>query len=180
MEDLIKEEAKQEIVEENKATTSEEKPIKTFTQEEVDKLLAETKKNAIAEGMRKASKQQQTQSNDELENLKNSLIEKETLIAEKDNQMEELNKELTAIKQVRKMDDLGIDKKYQEDVIALIKGKGLEINEETISEIAENHPEWKIDADFGVGFMGQTKPQANPYDEAKAREEKEIKDKFQL
>ena len=180
MEELIKEEAKQEIVEENKTTTSEEKPVKTFTQEEVDKLLAETKKNAIAEGMRKASKQQQTQSNDELENLKNSLNEKETLIAEKDNQMEELNKELTAIKQVRKMDDLGIDKKYQEDVIALIKGKGLEINEETITEVANKHLEWKVDADFGVGQMGQTKPQANPYDEAKAREEKEIKEKFQL
>ena len=38
----------------------------------------------------------------------------------------------------------------------------------------------KINEDFGVEFMGQTKPQANPYDEAKAREEKEIKDKFQL
>ena len=180
MEELIKEEAKQEIVEENKTTTNEEKPVKTFTQEEVDKLLAETKKNAIAEGMRKASKQQQTQSNDELENLKNSLNEKETLIAEKDNQMEELNKELTAIKQVRKMDDLGIDKKYQEDVIALIKGKGLEINEETITDVANKHLEWKVNDGLGVEVMGQTKPQANPYDEAKAREEKEIKDKFQL
>ena len=176
MEELIKEEAKQEDVKVDVETTNEEKQPKLYTEEQV----AEIKKNAIAEGMRKASKQKETESNDELENLKNSLNEKETLIAEKDNQMEELNKELTAIKQVRKMDDLGIDKKYQEDVIALIKGKGLEINEETISEIAEKHPEWKIDADFGVGFMGQTKPQANPYDEAKAREEKEIKDKFQL
>ena len=172
----IKNEVMEEQVQENKTTTNEEKPVKTYTEEEVKEI----KKNAIMEGMRKAKKETETQSNDELENLKNSLTEKETLIAEKDNQMEELNKELTAIKQVRKMDDLGIDKKYQEDVIALIKGKGLEINEETISEIAENHPEWKIDADFGVGFMGQTKPQANPYDEAKAREEKEIKDKFQL
>ena len=176
MEELIKEEAKQEEVQENKTTTNEEKPVKTYTEEEVKEI----KKNAIMEGMRKAKKETETQSNDELENLKNSLTEKETLIAEKDNQMEELNKELTAIKQVRKMDDLGIDKKYQEDVIALIKGKGLEINEETITDIAENHPEWKVDADFGVGFMGQTQPQANPYDEAKAREEKEIKDKFQL
>lgn len=172
----IKNEVMEEQVQENKTTTNEEKPVKTYTEEEVKEI----KKNAIMEGMRKAKKETETQSNDELENLKNSLNEKETLIAEKDNQMEELNKELTAIKQVRKMDDLGIDKKYQEDVIALIKGKGLEINEETISEIAEKHPEWKVDADFGVGFMGQTKPQANPYDEAKAREEKEIKDKFQL
>lgn len=172
----IKNEVMEEQVQENKTTTNEEKPVKTYTEEEVKEI----KKNAIMEGMRKAKKETETQSNDELENLKNSLTEKETLIAEKDNQMDELQQELTAYKNINKMNDLGIDKKYQEDVIALIKGKGLEINEETISEIAEKHPEWKIDADFGIGQMGQTKPQANPYDEAKAREEKEIKDKFQL
>lgn len=176
MEELIKEEAKQEEVQENKTTTNEEKPVKTYTEEEVLQI----KKNAIAEGMRKASKQNENNANNELETLKNSLSEKDTLIAEKQNQMDELQQELTAYKNINKMNDLGIDKKYQEDVIALIKGKGLEINEETISEIAENHPEWKINEDFGVEFMGQTKPQANPYDEAKAREEKEIKEKFQL
>jgi len=176
MEELIKEEAKQEEVKVNEPLQNEEKPVKTYTEEEV----AEIKKNAIAEGMRKASKKQETQSNEELENLKTSLSEKDTLIAEKQQQMDELNQELTAIKQVKKMDDLGIDRKYQEDVIALIKGKGLEVSEETISEIAENHPEWKIDAEIGVEFMGQTKPQANPYDEAKAREEKEIKKAFRL
>jgi len=176
MEELIKEEAKQEEVKVNEPLQNEEKPVKTYTEEEV----AEIKKNAIAEGMRKASKKQETQSNEELETLKTSLSEKESLIAEKQQQMDELNQELTAIKQVKKMDDLGIDRKYQEDVIALIKGKGLEVSEETISEIAENHPEWKIDAEIGVEFMGQTKPQANPYDEAKAREEKEIREKFRL
>ena len=178
MEELIKEEAKQEekVEQVDVETKNEEKQPKLFTEEEV----AEIKKNAIAEGMRKASKKQETQSNEELENLKSSLNEKESLIAEKQQQMDELNQELTAIKQVKKMDDLGIDRKYQEDVIALIKGKGLEVSEETISEIAENHPEWKIDAEIGVEFMGQTKPQANPYDEAKAREEKEIKKAFRL
>ena len=176
MEELIKEEAKQEEVQENKTTTNEEKPVKTYTEEEVLQI----KKNAIAEGMRKASKQTETNANNELETLKSSLSEKETLIAEKQNQMDELQQELTAYKNINKMNDLGIDKKYQEDVIALIKGNGLEINEETISQIAEKHPEWKINEDFGVEFMGQTKPQANPYDEAKAKEEEEIKKKFQF
>ena len=176
MEELIKEEAKQEEVQENKTTTNEEKPVKTYTEEEVLQI----KKNAIAEGMRKASKQNETNANNELETLKNSLSEKETLIAEKQNQMDELQQELTAYKNINKMNDLGIDKKYQEDVIALIKGNGLEINEETISQIAEKHPEWKINEDFGVEFMGQTKPQANPYDEAKAKEEEGIKKKFQF
>ena len=181
MEDVkeIKEEAIEEKVEE-KPTTNEEKATKTYTEEEVKQLLAETKKNAIAEGMRKASKNQENQNNEELEKLNASLSEKETLLAEKDNKMNELNAELTAIKQVKKMDDLGIDRKYQEDVIALIKGKGLEVSEETISEIAENHPEWKVDAEIGIGQLGQTRPQSNPYDEAQAREQKEIKEKFRL
>ena len=176
MEELKQEQMQEQQSVEEKPTTNEEKATRTYTQEEVNEI----KKNAIAEGMRKASKQNETNANNELETLKNSLSEKETLIAEKQNQMDELQQELTAYKNINKMNDLGIDKKYQEDVIALIKGKGLEINEETISEIAEKHPEWKINEDFGVEFMGQTKPQANPYDEAKAREEKEIKDKFQL
>ena len=177
MEELIKEEAKAvEEVKDNKPLQNEEKPVKTYTEEEVLQI----KKNAIAEGMRKASKQNETNANNELETLKNSLSEKDNLIAEKQNQMDQLNQELTAIKQVKKMDDLGIDKKYQEDVIALIKGRGEEVSEETISEIAEKHPEWKVDAEIGIEFMGQTKPQANPYDEAKAKEEEEIKKKFQF
>ena len=176
MEELKQEQMQEQQSVEEKPTTNEEKATRTYTQEEVNEI----KKNAIAEGMRKASKQNETNANNELETLKNSLSEKETLIAEKQNQMDELQQELTAYKNINKMNDLGIDKKYQEDVIALIKGKGLEINEETISEIAEKHPEWKINEDFGVEFMGQTKPQANPYDEAKAKEEEEIKKKFQF
>ena len=35
MEEIIKEEAKQEEVQENKTTTNEEKPVKTYTEEEV-------------------------------------------------------------------------------------------------------------------------------------------------
>ena len=177
MEDVkeIKQEAvEEEVVEEKQATTSEEKPVKTYTQEEVEQI----KKNAIAEGMRKASKNQETSKNEELEKLNASLSEKDNLLAEKETQMNELNAELTAIKQVNKMNDLGIDKKYQEDVIALIKGKGLEVSEETITEVCENHPEWKIDKELGVGAMGQTRPQNNPYEEAEAKKQKEIRDMF--
>ena len=176
MEDLIKEEAKQEDVKVDVETTNEEKQPKLYTEEQV----AEIKKNAIAEGMRKASKNQANQNNEELEKLNASLSEKDSLIAEREKQLEESQKELTAIKQVKKMDDLGIDRKYQEDVIALIKGRGEEVNEETISLIAEKHPEWKVDAEIGIGQLGQTRPQANPYDEAQAQEQKEIKEKFRL
>ena len=176
MEELIKEEAKQEEVQENKTTTSEEKPVKTYTEEEVLQI----KKNAIAEGMRKASKQNENNANNELETLKNSLSEKETLIAEKDSKMEELNQQITAFKNAKLMDDLGVDKTYQEIVFKLIQDSGEEVNETTISEIMEKYPKFKADNEIGVEFMGQTKPQANPYDEAKAKEEEEIKKKFQF
>lgn len=181
MEDVkeIKEEAIEEKVEE-KPTTNEEKATKTYTEEEVKQLLAETKKNAIAEGMRKASKNQETSNNEELEKLNASLSEKDILLAEKDNKLNEINAELTAIKQVNKMNDLGIDKKYHEDIFALIKGKGLEVNEETIVEIAEAHPEWKVEQELGVGTMGQTKLSSNPYEEAEAKKQKEIRELFRL
>ena len=48
----IKNEVMEEQVQENKTTTNEEKPVKTYTEEEVKEI----KKNAIMEGMRKAKK----------------------------------------------------------------------------------------------------------------------------
>ena len=180
MEDLIKEEAKQEetteIVKENEPLQNEEKPVKTYTQEQVDEI----KKNAIAEGMRKASKNQATQNNEELEKLNASLTEKDNLIAEKDKALEESQRELTAIKQVNKMNDLGIDKKYHEDIFALLKGKGMEVNEENIVEMCNLHPEWKVEQEIGVGSIGQTKQNTNPYEEEASRKEKEINEMFRL
>jgi len=167
--ETIVEEKKEEKVEENKATTNEEKPVKTYTQEEVEQI----KKNAIAEGMRKASKQAESQTNEELDKLKASYSESQS-------KLEDTQKELTAIKQVNKMNELGIDKNYQEDVIALIKGKGLEVNEETIADICGKHPEWKADKQLGVGSMGQTRQNNNAVEEAEARKQKNIKELFRL
>lgn len=164
----------------NDGTTNEENQSKTYTEEEVKALLAETKKNAIAEGMRKASKNQEASNNEELEKLNASLSEKDNLLTEKDTKLNELNAELTAIKQVNKMNDLGIDKKYHEDIFALLKGKNMEITEENITEIAEAHPEWKVDADFGIGSMGVVRHDNDAYAEAQLKEQEEIKKKFQL
>ena len=85
MEDVKQTETMEEKVEE-KPTTNEEKATKTYTEEEVKQLLAETKKNAIAEGMRKASKNQEASNNEELEKLNASLSEKDNLLAEKETQ----------------------------------------------------------------------------------------------
>ena len=177
MEELKQEQMQeqQESVEE-KPTTNEEKATRTYTQEEVNEI----KKNAIAEGMRKASKQQASQNNDELDKLNASLSEKDNLIAEREKQLEESQKELTAIKQVNKMNDLGIDKKYHEDIFALIKGKGLEATEENIAEIAEAHPEWKVDSDMGVGSIGVVNKENDAYMEAQLKEQEEINKKFEF
>lgn len=179
MEDVKQTETMEEKVEE-KPTTNEEKATKTYTEEEVKQLLAETKKNAIAEGMRKASKNQENSNNEELEKLNASLTEKDNLIAEKDKALEESQKELTAIKQVNKMNDLGIDKKYHEDIFALLKGKGMEVNEENIVEMCNLHPEWKVEQEIGIGSIGQTKQNTNPYEEEASRKEKEINEMFRL
>ena len=176
MEDVIKEEAKQEDEKVDVETKNEEKQPKLYTEEE----MKEIKKNAIAEGMRKASKNQETQNNEELEKLNASLSEKDNLLAERENKMNELNAELTAIKQVNKMNELGIDKKYHEDIFALLKGKDMEINEENITEIAEAHPEWKVDAELGVGNIGVVRKENDAYAEAQIKEQEEIKKKFQL
>ena len=176
MEELKQEQMQEQQSVEEKPTTNEEKATRTYTQEEVNEI----KKNAIAEGMRKASKQQANQNNDELEKLNASLSEKDNLIAEREKQLEESQKELTAIKQVNKMSELGIDKKYQQDVIALIKGRGEEVNEESIVAMCEAHPEWKVEIETGINSIGQTRQTTDPYEEARAKKEKEINDLFRL
>ena len=76
MEELKQEQMQEQQSVEEKPTTKEEKATRTYTQEEVNEI----KKNAIAEGMRKASKQQATQNSEELDKLNASLTEKETFM----------------------------------------------------------------------------------------------------
>ena len=56
----------------------------------------------------------------------------------------------------------------------------IEDSEETISEVAENHPEWKIDSEIGVGQIGQTRQSVDPYAEARAKKEQEANDLFRI
>ena len=54
-----------------------------------------------------------------------------------------LRKELTEMKALNVCKDEEIKKEYQADVIALLKGKGLELTEENIKAEITKHPEWK-------------------------------------
>ena len=164
----IKEVIEEEKKVEEKPTTNEEKATKTYTEDEVKELIAQTKKNAIAEGYRKASEKKEQGQNDELSKLQESYSQKE-------NEINELKGQVEAFKQVQKMDELGVDKKYQQDLLALLKGKGLEINEETITELAENHPEWKKqEENQGITSIGQTR---NVDDETKRKIEQYEEDR---
>lgn len=56
--------------------------------------------------------------------------------------------------------DLDVKKEFREDVIDIVKGKGLEINEENVKAILAKHPEWVLKADesgspvVGIGKVG--------------------------
>ena len=43
--------------------------------------------------------------------------------------------------------DLDVKKEFREDVIDIVKGKGLEITEENVKAILSKHPEWVLNAD---------------------------------
>jgi hypothetical protein len=65
-------------------------------------------------------------------------------IANIKSELELLKGEKLALKQ-------GIKPDYTEDAVALLKGKGLEINEANMKSIIEKHPEWKLSSDPNEG-----------------------------
>ena len=151
MEDLKKTDA---IVNDGKqdGTTNEENQSKTYTQEEFDKALKEkldeARKNGFAEGQRKASKNV----NEGLKNENQDLM----------NRLANLENELLMQKHFAKLGELNVKEANKQDVLDILRGRGLEINEENISKIVNSHPEWIIPKEKnGVVEMGQTKPQSD-------------------
>lgn len=132
---------------ENKETNEPKEEIKDVKEEMITMSKAEFEQrlnNKFIEGQRKATK-----ANDG---------ELKTQLEQANAQNQSLINELNSLKNVLKMDELAIDKDKQEDLIAILKGKGLEINEATIMEEALRHPEWKKKAETsGITLLGQTK-----------------------
>lgn len=63
--------------------------------------------------------------------------------------------------------DLDVKKEFREDVIDIVKGKGLEINEENVKAILSKHPEWVLKADESgspVVEIGKTGGKGQPED----------------
>ena len=145
MEEIKKTDANQDV--ENGGTTNEENQPKTYTQEEFDKALKEkleeARKNGFAEGQRKASKNVN-------EGLKTENQELASRIANLEN-------ELAMQKHFQTLTNLNVIESKKSDVLDLVRGKGLEINEENITNIVKDHPEWITPKQSkGVVEMGQT------------------------
>lgn len=71
--------------------------------------------------------------------------------------------------------DLDVKKDCKDDLIAIVKGKGLELTEDNIKSVLEKHPEWKVNSNDDRGrslFIGKTggkdKP-AEPNEKDEAR-----------
>lgn len=154
MEDLKKTDANEKV--ENGGTTNEENQPKTYTEEEFNKAveeqvkakLDEARKNGFAEGQRKASKNVNEGLKTENQDLMNRLAT--------------LENELLMQKHFAKLSALNVKENNKQDVLDLLRGRGLEINEENISKIVEAHPEWITPKEQkGIVEMGQTKPQSD-------------------
>lgn len=127
-------------------TKNAENQPKLYTQEEFDKALKEkldeARKNGFAEGQRKASKNVN-------EGLK---TENQELIT----RLNQIESELAMQKHFQKLNELNVIEAKKSDVLDLLRGKGLEINEENISKIVAEHPEWQTPKEKkGIVEMGQ-------------------------
>lgn len=93
----------------------------------------------FAEGARKAQTSGLTNKTQEEknENKEQKNGENQDDFAKLKYEVELLRGEKLAIKQ-------GVKPEYAEDAVALLKGKGLEVNEENMKSIIDKHPEWKL------------------------------------
>ena len=154
-----KQDQMQEVKEDVKVdveTTNEEKQPKLYTQEEFDKALKEkldeARKNGFAEGQRKASK-----------NVNEGLKTENQELLTRLNQIES---ELAMQKHFQKLNELNVIEAKKGDVLDLVRGRGLEINEENISKVVEEHPEWIIPKEKkGIVEMGQSADTTKENDE---------------
>ena len=140
--------AESAVVEDIKESDEVKEDIKEEPKEEIISLtkseFEQRLNNKFIEGQRKANK--------------SGSDEYKAQLDQANARIKELEQELTAHKNILKMDELAIEKDKQEDLLAIIKGKGLELNEATISEEASKHPEWKKKAETsGISQLGQTK-----------------------
>lgn len=153
--------------EENGSSSSEE--TITLKKSEYEEML----KNKFIEGVRKAQQ-------GKLDDKKDDTNENKNKVNNTDNDILSIKQELELLKAEKIAGKLGIKPDYQEDLVALVRGKGLELTEENLKKEVEKHKEWLLSNDGstgGVKKLGSTDGETNP---PVPNEEEQAKKLFRL
>lgn len=153
---------------EGNGSSSGEETI-TLKKSEYEEML----KNKFAEGVRKAQQ-------GKLDDKKDDTNENKNKVNNTDNDILSIKQELELLKAEKIAGKLGIKPDYQEDLVALVRGKGLELTEENLKKEAEKHKEWLLSNDGstgGVKKLGSTDGETNP---PVPNEEEQAKKLFRL
>lgn len=85
-----------------------------------------------------------------------------------DDEIVEIKKELANYKALNLASDFNIKPEFKDDFVAILKGKGLEINQENAKALADKHPEWK-NTSANSGFkIGSDGGDTNPTEKSEA------------
>ena len=124
----------------------------TMTKAELEAKLTQK----YAEGARKA--QEGKLNNPSLEQKPstepNKIVNGQADAPDLSKEINAIKSELTTYKAMNFATDNNIKPEYKEDLVAIIKGKGLEPTAENVKKEADKHPEWKYTADG----KGEVKP----------------------
>lgn len=127
--------------------------------------------NKVYEELRKANNriQELEKENEELKKSVEKVAELEAEISNLKASNGDMSNQIKATHNNALLEELGIDTKYSEDIVALIIGKGEEVNDETITKYAQEHNEWKksVVETQGVRELGATKNSAETSDREK-------------
>ena len=141
------EEHESPIVEENGAY---ETSIKTFTQDDVDKLVGDTRVKTREKTFRYIYDRYGVKDEEELDALISNAqrydTQKEMYEADKnawETEKSESDKKLSEMSETIALMQSGIDSNRYEDAKLILKGKGLEVNLDNINNELASHPEWK-------------------------------------
>ena len=139
--------AQPDLVEENGAI---ETSIKTFTQDDVDKLVGDTRVKTREKTFRYIYDRYGVKNEDELDSLVANAqrydTQKEMYDTEKANwesERSDTDKRLSEMSEQIALMQSQIDPERYEDAKLILKGKGLEVSLENIEAELATHPEWK-------------------------------------
>lgn len=144
----------------------------TLTKEELETKLNQK----FAEGARKA--QEGKLENGKIEDPKQTIEPTKTQepVASTNNDIEDIKGELASLRAEKIALKLGVNPSFTEDLVALCRGKGLELIEENMKKEVEKHSEWLLqnsgESGSGIKPLGatggsQTKDKASEKDEAR-------------